>query len=691
MMILSLKQLLLRLKIIALGVLPVLTVQAAPQEIIQITANRSLITTKTLSNNINLNKEQIALANSQHLNQILGQVSGSWLSRGNGQESLLALRSPVFTGAGACNEFLLMQDGIELRAPGFCNVNELFDTTTEFSEQIDVIKGSHSAQYGSSAIHGVINVLSPTPNEELIKSALTLGPDGYLKLNTQYSNTSSVPTFLGLSFGHDGGYQHSSGYDQQKLLLKTLNSFNQVDIRNQISITNLSQQTAGYLQSGKNSYKDSNLTRENSIPHAYRHATSVNAHSRFSLEKYDTTWAITPYIRWNEMQFLMHYLPGEPTEKNGHYSIGTQAIFQYQLNNSILTSGLDIDFTEGFLQQYQVSETNSGSDFLNAILPSGKHYDYTISARNIALYAGIEHKTTEKVTASINVRLDSNNYRYNNKMLAGNTKDDGSECAFSGCRYTRPEDRQDRFNNLSWSTQISYLINNNSSTYLKLDKAFRAPHTSELYRLQNGQIKTSINSENAHSVELGYQLNTNTNKLKLSIYQIDKSDVIFQDSLRNYVDDAAMQHQGIELDLNHNVSNTLSTELNLSYAKHIYTNDPDLTSSDIKLTHNYIDTAPNLIGSTRINWQYGVKSLIQLEYQYMSKYFLNPENTAEYSGHQLVNMRWQQQLSQNVDLNIQWLNIFNTQYAERADFAFEQYRYFVGYPSRVYIQLSYTL
>ncbi len=76
-----------------------------------------------------------------HINEVLQRVPGVWISRGNGQEHLTAIRSPVLTGAGSCGAFVMAQDGISLRAPGFCNVNELFEATTELAERIEVIRG----------------------------------------------------------------------------------------------------------------------------------------------------------------------------------------------------------------------------------------------------------------------------------------------------------------------------------------------------------------------------------------------------------------------------------------------------------------------------------------------------------------------------------------------------------------------
>ena len=77
----------------------------------------------------------------QHSNQVFNRIAGSWVSRGNGQESLISLRSPVLTGAGSCGSFITAQDGISMRSPGFCNVNQLFDANLLQAGKVEVLKG----------------------------------------------------------------------------------------------------------------------------------------------------------------------------------------------------------------------------------------------------------------------------------------------------------------------------------------------------------------------------------------------------------------------------------------------------------------------------------------------------------------------------------------------------------------------
>mgnify|MGYP003848323851 CR=1 FL=1 len=97
-----------------------------------------------------------------HINELLARVPGTWISRGNGQESLTAIRSPVLAGAGACGAFLILEDGTPIRPVGFCNVNQLFDANLLQAGRVEVLKGPGAVVFGSNALHGIINVVSAT-------------------------------------------------------------------------------------------------------------------------------------------------------------------------------------------------------------------------------------------------------------------------------------------------------------------------------------------------------------------------------------------------------------------------------------------------------------------------------------------------------------------------------------------------
>ena len=87
-----------------------------------------------------LDEDSISPVLIEHPSQILQNASGTWISRGNGQEHLTAIRSPVFTGAGACGAFWMAEEGIALFADGFCNVNQLFSAHYEAAQEVNKTK-----------------------------------------------------------------------------------------------------------------------------------------------------------------------------------------------------------------------------------------------------------------------------------------------------------------------------------------------------------------------------------------------------------------------------------------------------------------------------------------------------------------------------------------------------------------------
>ena len=88
-----------------------------------------------------------------HINESAARIPGVWLSRGNGQELLAAVRSPVFTGAGSCAEILTTEDGLPIRPTGMCNVNQLFEVNSEQASGLEIWRGPGTVFYGSNALY----------------------------------------------------------------------------------------------------------------------------------------------------------------------------------------------------------------------------------------------------------------------------------------------------------------------------------------------------------------------------------------------------------------------------------------------------------------------------------------------------------------------------------------------------------
>src|SRR6478736_5889814 len=73
----------------------------------------------------------------------------------------MGIRSPVLTGPGGCGAFLVAEDSLPIRPVGFCNQNEIFELNYEQAGTLEILRGPGSAVFGASAVHGVVNVLTP--------------------------------------------------------------------------------------------------------------------------------------------------------------------------------------------------------------------------------------------------------------------------------------------------------------------------------------------------------------------------------------------------------------------------------------------------------------------------------------------------------------------------------------------------
>ena len=634
-----------------------------------------------------IDQEELNKLDAQHPKQALRRSPGVWISRGSGQEHLTAIRSPVLSGPGACGSFLVLEDGLPIRPTGFCNVNGLFETFFEMSSGLETITGPASARYGANAMHGVINVLSE-PIDSKNKLYTNIGPNNYknLKLRAGNKKNWSLDGF----FASNGGFRELSGYDQQKARIQSNFSIANWNASLKATLTNLNQETAGYIN-GLDSYKDKSFSKRNFNSDAYRDAKSQRISLRLTREKGDELISITPYIRNNDMQFFQHFLPGTPLEENSHRSMGVvvQSIKDQEFYN--LISGFQFDLSSAELTETQKDALTTSSAFNNATRPKGKHYDYEVDSIVYAIFGGIEDfYLNENLSFFADARAEFIEYDYSNKMISGNTREDGSKCGFGGCYYNRPSDRSDNFDETSARAGIETNFER-VNYFAQVSLGFRPPQINEAYRLQKKQTTSDLSSETLTMFEVGSQFDLNAITGSISLYQSKKKNSIFRDAENFIVDNGKTDHQGVELSLNWTINTSNRLISNITYGNHKYDFETDTSMREKIRTGNYIDTAPKLMAN--LIWDIALidNSSLAFEIEHMGPYYTDAANLHEYEGHTLYHSRFSQTLSDSMKYFLRIDNLFDKAYAERADFnAFGGDRYFPGLPREVYIGLEYT-
>jgi outer membrane receptor protein involved in Fe transport len=658
-------------------------------EIVVTSRRREQPLTQHVGNISRLDEDALQSVRHQHIHEAMTKVAGVWLSRGSGQEHLTAIRSPVLTGAGSCGGFLFLEDGVPMRPSGFCNVNQMFELNTEQAAAIEVIRGPGNALYGSNALHGIINVLTPAAGNPPANSlAIEAGANDFLRLRARLSGPPEKPFQASFVVADDGGFRDASGYLQGKLQLQGNWSFADAGtLKTVFTVTDLDQETAGFIF-GQDAYKDPLLNRSNLNPEAFREATSQRLYGIWQRSLASVDIDVRPYVRHSDMRFLQHFLPGQPLEENGHTSVGALLSVSFDANSAHVTAGADIEWSDMFLKETQFGATE-GSDFLVETRPPGKHYDYEVASRSIAPYLQADIDWTDRLTLSAGLRFEYVHYDYDNRMLTGNTRDDGTPCGFSGCLYSRPASGSDSFTNVAPKLGVSLRLTPDTRLFGNLARGFRAPQTTELYRLQSGQQVASLDSESIDSAELGVRFRKLGWSADIAVFAMRKKDSVLRDADGFNISGGRSRHEGIELAFDWRLQDSLRFKLNSSYARHVYDFDLIAARGETFVSGNDVDTAPRWLGSAEVLFEPGNGFDASLLWTAIGDYYLDAENRYTYPGHDLVNLRAGFELSPRFKLSARLNNALDTDYADRADFAFGAYRYFPGRGRELFVELQY--
>ncbi|MBL4608414.1 MAG: TonB-dependent receptor [Pseudomonadales bacterium] len=634
-----------------------------------------------------ISAEQINNTQHTHINEVLSQTPGVWISKGSGQEHLTAIRSSSMSGPGACGAFLYLQDNVPIRPAGFCNINNLFEVNSEQAGSIEVIRGPSSSIFGGNALNGLINITTQKPAEkDQTQVSLEGGPyDFYrFKLSNSLREKDSA---IRLDFNtvSSNGYRDETGYGQQKLNLRMDSTGQTWNNSTVLSASLLNQETGAYVE-GAEAYKDPDLKRSNPSPDAYRDAWSSRIYSQFSKNSGGNNLVVTPYWRRSQMDFLMHFLPGTPTEKNEQNSAGIQTNLEWNTSKHTFSGGFRIEAAEINLTQDQSAAEVFGK------LPQGKQYDFDVNTRHLAGYIGADWQINERLHLLNSLRLEYLHYSYDNNMISGNTREDGTLCVSSqGCRYTRPADRNDEFNDAAMRLGLSYDINERQQIFSSIGSGFRPPQATDLYRLQAGQESADIDSEQLNSFEAGINSHGKKYSSQLTTFVQKKENVIYRNSDRIVFSDGATQSEGVELAFNYEIN--IEHQLNFAgtYARHRYDN----TWGDEVIAGDDMDTAPRRIAQLR--WLFHPNKLLNgksswtLEANHTSRYYTDAANQHSYPGHTIINGYASYDISSSMKIATRITNIANKSYAERADFSFGEERYFPGTPRALFLTFEWLL
>jgi len=462
---------------------------------------------------------------------------------------------------------------------------------------------------------------------------------------------------------HEGGWRADAGVDQQKALVRWDTDLGGWRAQTTLAFTNLNQETAGFVR-GHDAYKDRDLARTNPNPEAFRDARAARLQARLTYAVNDGfDVALTPYVRWNEMSFLMHFRPDQSREETGHASIGVLAAAYVRPSDGVeLVFGADIERTRGDL-----TETQTRASF--GRFAQGVHYDYEIVADTAALYGDLNVELSPQWSVQAGVRFEHARFDYDNR---------GPNGAFGG--FLRPADRVDDFTTATPKLAVLRRIGADSVAYVRYARGARAPQTTDLYRVQTNQLIAGADPETLDSVEAGWRGERGNLVWDIAVYDMRKEHFFFRDADGFNVADGKTRHRGIEAMLSADLTPQFNIAASATYARHIYAFDRAVTNNATESISDGddIDTAPRRLANVRALWRPADDLELEAEWVHVGRYFADAANTVIYPGHDLLNLRGRWRVSDRLSLTAAVRNALDADYAERADFSFGSERYFPG-------------
>jgi outer membrane receptor protein involved in Fe transport len=168
---------------------------------------------------------------------------------------------------------------------------------------------------------------------------------------------------------------------------------------------------------------------------------------------------------------------------------------------------------------------------------------------------------------------------------------------------------------------------------------------------------------------------------------MDKKDVILRDSAGFNVSGGRTRHRGIEYEADWAFASGWGLSVAGTFAEHEYRFTAAVEQGEQITAGNDIDTAPRHIHAARLRHD-AEHAVAELEWLHVGPYWTNAANSARYDGHDLANLRMSFRPGARWAVTIRIMNLLDADYADRADFAFGNHRYFPGRGRAYFLELD---
>lgn len=620
-----------------------------------------------------------------HPARIMNRIPGVWVNATEGEGHMTAIRQPLSTLA----HYLFLENGIPTRSTGFFNHNALFEVNIAQSSAIEIIKGPGTAMHGSDAIGGVINVETGSiPESSGGDVTIEGGSFGFRRMLASGSRVGSMYGLrLDLNLTDSDGWRRGTAYQRQSGTLTWRQSTGAAStLRTVAAFTRVEQHPAGIAAISKEDYLEDG--RIHYTPVSFRNVTALRLSSSWNRASRSSLWTITPFFRYSAMDLLPNWaLSFDPaTWETQNLSFGAQLQYRHDLAplRTRLIAGVDIDYSPGWRKETEVDPERVDGVFIDYVETSPQ-YDYDVTYAQASPFLHTEFSPVKQVRVSAGLRVDLSGYDYKNHLT---TIQEGS--------HRRPASGTVTYQQASPKLGVTWTALDGVTWFASYRRAFRVPSERQIFRQGQASESFGLKPVIADSYESGIRLaDERWGQAEFTVFNMIKvNDIVtfnYEDGSRGSVNTGETRHRGVELGANTSIKDIVTFAATATFADHEYVDWT--TNLGNTYSGNGMEVAPRTIFNAEMTVHLPLLDGVDVgaDISSIGDYWMDAANTAEYGGHQVVNIRMSASITQDIHLFARVGNVADVLYAERATtHPFRGDEFAPGAPRNVNVALQYA-
>lgn len=545
----------------------------------------------------------------------LNQVPGIFVHSGTLNTTRITVRGIGSRTPYSTNRIKAYYNNIPLTAGD--GSTEIEDVDISGIDQIEILKGSKSALYGSG-LGGVILLSNDISFQQELNGQVELSTASFdthtAKANAKISS-SKLSLSTGVSFINSEGWRQNSNYQRTNVLIDAAYK----EDKTQVNFTILYIDTKAYIPSSLNK-----TMFENSPDSAAPNWLAVKGFEDYTKRLLGATWiqeltsqSTNTFTLFTSFNNAFESRPFNILDSDAT-KLGIRDILKMQFNRLTVQAGFELLFDSYNWLTYETNEGLQGN-LLNS---------FSETRMPISVFANTQYQLKNKGIIELGISLNTLKYD-----LTDQEKDQED---LSGAYSYKPV--------FSPFVGVNYPFSNRVNFYSSVSHGFSAPSVEETL-MPDGAINPELKPETGINTEAGLRLTGLDNKLfiDLCVYSmwIDNLLVTKRESEDVFYGANAGEtwHKGFEFSSSFSInpqSNPFSATINLNY-NYTQANFTNFVDDGESYTGNALPGVPeqNLWLSVKLNGFEGFYFIPQ--YQLVGDQYLNDANTESYSAYNTFN------------------------------------------------------